>query len=323
MKARYYGPGSPLDHDVMVEVVGGQLVLTPPLCGPVDVRSVRIESRVGAIPRSIRLPSGAMLETQDHDTLDRWQSELGTSRGLAHRLERGAPVAIGALLLVAALLVGAATRGVPWLSELIAQRLSPEVDRTLGSEALTYLDRSLFEKSALTTAERGELRGLLASVAGDATVSLEFRGGGPLGANAIALPGGTIVVTDELVDLATHDELAAVMLHEVGHVAHRHGLRRVLSHVGLAALSVAVVGDVSSAGTLVLALPNVLLESSYSRAMEAEADGYALARMDALGLPREPFATLLEKLSADGASELGYLSSHPQTADRIARFRAR
>lgn len=323
MKARYYGPGSPLDHDVTVEFVGGQLVLTPPLCGPVDARSARIASRVGNIPRSIRLPSGAMIETRDHDTLDRWQSELGAGRGLAHRLERGAPFAIGALLLVAVLLVGAATRGVPWLSELVAQTVSPEVDRALGSEALTYLDRSVFEKSALTTAERGQFRELLASVAGDAPVSLEFRGGGPLGANAFALPGGTIVVTDELVALATRDELAAVLLHEVGHTVHRHGLQRVLSHVGLAALSVAVVGDVSGAGTLVLALPNVLLESSYSRAMEAEADGYALARMDALALPREAFAAILEKLSAGGAPELGYLSSHPQTADRIARFRER
>ena len=46
-----------------------------------------------------------------------------------------------------------------------------------------------------------------------------FRKGGRLGANAVALPGGTIVVTDELVKLiGTGAGMMGVLAHEAGHV---------------------------------------------------------------------------------------------------------
>src|SRR5690606_15157282 len=58
--------------------------------------------------------------------------------------------------------------------------------------------------------------------------TLDFRRG--LGANAFALPGGAIVVTDGLVEAARaaglqDDAIAGVLAHEIGHVAHRHTTR--------------------------------------------------------------------------------------------------
>ena len=52
---------------------------------------------------------------------------------------------------------------------------------------------------------------------------LELRSGEALGANALALPSGIVIMTDDLVALAkSDDEIGAVMAHELGHVRGRH-----------------------------------------------------------------------------------------------------
>ena len=52
-------------------------------------------------------------------------------------------------------------------------------------------------------------------------------------ANAFALPGGTVVMTDAIVQAAadkgiSDDALVGVLAHEIGHVVHRHGMRMVV-----------------------------------------------------------------------------------------------
>ncbi len=57
-------------------------------------------------------------------------------------------------------------------------------------------------------------------------MTVEFRASPIIGANAFALPGGIVIVTDQLMQLAEHDdEILAVLAHEIGHVKHRHVLR--------------------------------------------------------------------------------------------------
>ena len=63
----------------------------------------------------------------------------------------------------------------------------------------------------------------------DHDIRIVFRKGGRLGPNAFALPGGTIIFTDEMIMLSEHDdELLAVLIHEIGHVVHRNGMRTII-----------------------------------------------------------------------------------------------
>jgi Zn-dependent protease with chaperone function len=106
---------------------------------------------------------------------------------------------------------------------------------------------------------------------------LKFRGGGKIGANAFALPGGFVVLTDELVALAETDlEIIAVLMHELGHVEMRHTLRQTLQGALPGLLLAAMTGDVDS---LASGLPAALMQLRYSRQMETEADAYALASL--------------------------------------------
>jgi Peptidase family M48 len=87
--------------------------------------------------------------------------------------------------------------------------------------------------------------------------------------NAMALPGGRVYVDDGLIAIAqTPDELAGVLAHEIGHVAHRDGTRTVLQTAGLSFLFGMMLGDFVGGGAVVIAARTVL-KSSYSRRVEA------------------------------------------------------
>src|SRR5690606_4047665 len=129
---------------------------------------------------------------------------------------------------------------------------------------------------------------------------IEFRRGGDFGANALALPHGALVVTDELVFLLEDDrELLGVLAHEIGHVVHRHALRSVLQNSAVFVVIALVTGDVSSGAVLGGALPAFLLQRRFSRAFEREADAHALATLRAAKIPPQHFAEALERLGGE------------------------
>jgi predicted Zn-dependent protease len=133
------------------------------------------------------------------------------------------------------------------------------------------------------------------------------------------------VVTDELIELADHDEeVLAVLAHEIGHVVHKHGLRSVLQSSAVALLLTAVTGDIGSASGFAAAMPIILLETNYSRKFEREADQYAFGYMKAYDFDTKHFATILEKITGDDSDDsesvFAYLSTHPSTSDRTRRF---
>ena len=147
-----------------------------------------------------------------------------------------------------------------------------------------------------------------------------------IGANALALPSGTIIVTDDLVTLARDDrEIFGVLAHEAGHVDHRHGLRNILQNSIVGLVVAWFIGDVSS---IAAAAPTALLEASYSRELEREADMYAVEVLRTNGIPVRHFAEILRRLDVDsGGSEISrafdYLSSHPATSERLQQLEER
>jgi len=141
-------------------------------------------------------------------------------------------------------------------------------------------------------------------------------------ANAIALPGGHIYVFEGLVNRSrTPDELAAVIAHEIGHVAHRDGTRSLLQSAGLSFLFGMLLGDFTGGGVVVIAAKTVV-QSAYSREVEAAADQYGVRLMGDIGGDARAFASILDRIA--GAIEPGVkiLLNHPQTKDRIAAIMA-
>jgi len=289
---------------------------------------VRIGPHVGSIPCSLYFPDGAKCELADEGFVRRLSEEQGMAGGALtlHLLESRLGYALAALVLTATVLWGLVSFGVPALAKQAAFALPQSANIALGQGALKALDRTLFSPSDLDKATQNRIQRHFTAITPEAGDSrpyrLEFRKGGGAGANALALPSGIVVMTDELVRLAQNDEeLIAVLAHELGHLVHRHAMRHVLQDSGVAILLTAIVGDVSSVTSLAGALPAILVQLKYSRAFEREADDYALEHLKATGIPVQNFASLLARLQGDaGKEDRGYFSTHPPTRERIERI---
>jgi predicted Zn-dependent protease len=83
-----------------------------------------------------------------------------------------------------------------------------------------------------------------------------------------------------------------------------------------------LLGDITGSGAVIFAT-RTLVESSYSRDAEANADAFAIATMHALGRSPAPMGELLFRVTGEQGSgnPLGILASHPLTEDRRALMR--
>ncbi len=139
-------------------------------------------------------------------------------------------------------------------------------------------------------------------------------------ANAVALPGGHIMVFSGLLEFVeSGDELAGVLAHEIGHVILRHPIRITLERATVSAFFGLFFGDITG-GTVLAGVASTLLGSAYSRDMEREADelGIALMRENNLD-PRalQSFFERLKKRDGDVAGVLKFFSTHPALAERV------
>jgi predicted Zn-dependent protease len=136
--------------------------------------------------------------------------------------------------------------------------------------------------------------------------------------NALALPGGHIVVFSGLVEQAeSENELAMVLAHELGHFAHRDHLKRLGRGLGLTVAAMLVFGEDSAISRLVSNL-FLVTENSYSRQQESDADRFGLALLvnsfGHAGGATDFFARVGKKA---GSRAPYLLASHPHPDDRI------
>lgn len=296
----------------------------------VMLSDLRVSERIGNIPRAIAFPNGGRFETADNDAIDRALAQLGRAplTRFIHQLESRLRYILVALVVVVVFSWAFVQFGIPAMARYAAFALPAETNRIIGQGTLEILDRAVLQPTALGAGTRARLAARFAEMAAHQPQGfdyrLHFRKGGRIGANALALPSGAIILTDELVRLAEADEeVLAVLAHEFGHVAGRHGMRGVMQDSAVALLIVMITGDVSSTSTLIAALPTLLVEAQYSQGFEREADRYALAYLRTHNIDPLHFNNLMLRLEAKRGGPRGalaYLSSHPPTDERTRLF---
>lgn len=321
-----------------LHIVGADVNIEVPLSG------VRVDARVGDVRRTLELPDGAQLQTDDHAALDALFPHANRMEAWVQALERQWGYALAAIAVTAVFAWWCVVFGLPLAATAIANRLPAGAEAALGEHALGTIDKSLCAPTTLPaariTAVKKQFNALIAGLDDAQAYRLEFRSCKGIGPNAFALPGGVILVIDDLVKLAQNDQqIAAVLAHEIGHLRNHHGMRMALQSAGAAALIAALAGDAVTMTKLAVALPTLLLQSGYSRAFETEADTFAFERLKAVGLSPALFADIMELMEkhratldgkaagakgdppSDTPHALDYLSTHPATAERIQRAR--
>ena len=137
--------------------------------------------------------------------------------------------------------------------------------------------------------------------------------------NALALPGGTILVFRGLIDtMDSTEQLSAVIAHEMSHVTLRHHLRQISRSVGLVAAVHIVIGDVGGIVALGTEVLQTAALNNYSQGQETEADLEGARMMHAAGLDPQAMIQMLDSLpNAHLHGALSWLSTHPNSAERI------
>ncbi|MEO0813776.1 MAG: M48 family metallopeptidase [Myxococcota bacterium] len=137
--------------------------------------------------------------------------------------------------------------------------------------------------------------------------------------NAFALPGGFVTIHSGLIEsAATGEEIAGVIAHEIAHVTHRHGVRRILRSAGIAIAVGLVFGSTDIA--ILADYAGELGALAYDRDQEREADETAREVLAAANIDPRGMASFFSKLlEEEGAAGWvpEFLSTHPDLKERI------
>lgn len=333
--AVYYDGNHPLSVPVVIHVTTGgkALVIGDNINYQCDWNDIQISSQLGQTARSLILPSGAKCQSYAHNEINQLCDGFSANAGIAKwisLLESKWHYVFIVALVVVAFTWSMITFGIPGMAHYVANKLPVSFDEKLSEGTLALFDERILEPSCLSESDQQRIEqkfNLIVQRSDDVhNYRLLFRRG--MGPNAFALPSGEIVITDELIALAQSDEeILAVLTHEIGHVVYKHGLRNALQASAVALLITVISGDIGAASGLAATLPVILLQTSYSRKFEHEADDYAFDYMQANNIDTKHFATILQKITGelenhqtDEESVFDYLSTHPMTKDRIKRF---
>jgi Zn-dependent protease with chaperone function len=305
LSAEYFDGRSARAHPVqlrrdgeLLRIAGADVELGVPL------RQVQWPERTRHGTRVAHLPGGGSLHCADAAAWDAFARECGRGDSIVVRAQQSWRWVLGSVAAMVVLLGAFYQWGLPLAARAVVPLIPHSVDAAIGESALASLDEHLLEPSKLPPEQQQRLhtafeRALAAQPSGSVPAHQVLFRSGEIGPNAFALPGGTMVVTDELVELVGGDEavVIGVLGHELGHVRHRHGLRLLVQASAIGVVASAVLGDFSS---LLTAVPVWLGQAAYARDAEREADAEAARILRDAGLSPAVMVTFFEKVAARG-----------------------
>jgi Zn-dependent protease with chaperone function len=205
--------------------------------------------------------------------------------------------------------------------DFIVPRLSPEIEQKIGGvflNSMTASDTSP-EKTKTVQMLLDKLQEQSTKLPYKLTVHLHDS---PV-VNAVALPGGNIIVFSGLLEkMNSENELAFVLAHETGHYANKDHLRGLGRALVFLLISSTLFGPDSGIGNLLVQSLNVT-EMGFSRNQESHADEVALEVLNRcyghVGGATDFFKKLSEEKKTRRLKH--YFSTHPENQKRIAHLK--
>lgn len=185
----------------------------------------------------------------------------------------------------------------PFISNIIADNIPAKYLTIIDKNVLNYFENnSMISESKLSKEKKNSILNRVNSIAKKVSLpeyKIHFYASGDIGANAFAMPGGNIVITDDLINICDNDEITAVLLHEIGHIKHKHSMKQVIRASAISLIISSFIGDFSS---LVNSFYAIILENKYSKEFEIEADIFAAKTLEAINLSPELLVYALKNI---------------------------
>ena len=294
----------------------------------VPANKIVLLPRIGTSPYKLQFPEGDMCEIISNSLSDSFIKSLHIEmkEKIIHKIESSLKLVIFFTFLTIILGYGIVQYGIPYTVKHIAKVIPLNSNNLFAENIVEILDETVFSKSDLKESKKNQYKQLLNNIIyinnldDKYNFNLIFRQGNDIGANALALPSGTIIVTDELINIVSNDkELESILAHEVGHIVERHSLRQIIQTGLFGVIITIIIGDTSYISTIASSIPVFLTEKHYSRNFELEADLYAYRYLKKSNIPTVHFANILKRFS-DNKKNISLFSSHPITKERIKIF---
>ncbi|MDD9302651.1 MAG: M48 family metallopeptidase [Desulfobacter sp.] len=289
--------------------------------------------QLGQTRRIIKFSQGQRFETEDHPAVQQIEYDQGLNRTffLIHFFETQWKTVLVCLLGLGILIAGLITQGLPLIATHIADKLPRDILDKTSLKAQTLIQEQMLKPSGLDPEKIKEIQTLFNALVrdmetkeSDFSFSLHFGQSRAIGANAFALPSGTIFITDSLVTMAENTrEIQGILIHEITHVTQRHALRNLIQNTGLFVIISLVAGDGASITGLAVSLPALLLESGYSQQFQLDADAGVALYFKKNGWDIHPFEKILTRLTQHDPNLPGhsFISTHPRIDQRISNLR--
>lgn len=297
-----------------------------------SLSDAQLEPILGTIPREVKLPNGSTLVFDASVPVERYFHE--THSGWLNTLEKHKRYVLLALVLVPVFFVLIIKYVIPSAARSVAPLMPHSVNQRIDEQTLYIFDKTILDESELSVAVQDAVQhNWLAMIkqindmdlpVGD-EYHLLFRKSDALAANAFALPGGTVVITDALVELLTDkpEAIQAILLHEIGHVYHHHGMQMMAETLGVTLLMTYVLGDLEGVAEMFNGISATIIQNKFSQSLESEADDFSLAQLNNLGIPSEALADAFIALSKETGTDESlleeYYTSHPSIKSRIEK----
>ncbi|MFQ3189820.1 MAG: Zn-dependent protease with chaperone function [Paraglaciecola sp.] len=290
---------------------------------------IKVAEKLASVPREFSLYDQGLVVVDSTAAVDTWIAS-NSKQNKVSKLEKSMSTVLLCTILVPIFLFVFFKYLIPSSAILFADYVPKSLVNIASKHTLSALDSSILAETSLDDETRNNYQNMWQDVISKIDVptqfNIQFRQSETMGANAFALPNGTIVITDELVKLIDddHDLLTAILLHEIGHIEHKHSMRLISEAL---ATSIAVNYFFADLGGLVeffAGISNTVVQNQFSQKLEWEADNYALSKLDELGMDRESFADAMKKLADTLPKESKLtllLQSHPSMQSRIDNAR--
>ncbi|MGL4859475.1 MAG: M48 family metallopeptidase [Enterobacteriaceae bacterium] len=306
----------------------------------VSLDQVSISEALGRIPRVITFADGSRFVPEDDKQFNDWL-RAHQPPSLIHRLERNKRAIVITLCTTIVALFCYLNFLLPAASGWLATTIPAAIQVSIGDQTLVTMDKAkLLQPSKLPAARQQALHQQFTQAIPEELshrvppLKLVFRSHAQ-GANAFMLADGSLVLTDELVQLAKNDQqLVAVMLHEMGHHYHRHVLQSLIRSSLITVSSAWIIGDVSGVADTLINSSALALSMHYSRDMEREADQFAIEAMQAQSRSLNEMLTIYSALQQQSGTEeektasprwistlFGWMNTHPDMQERLHYIR--
>ena len=208
------------------------------------------------------------------------------------------------------------------LVQMAVHRIPIEWERTLGESAREQVlmgQRVITEGPAVNALENMTRR--LAGQAPDRPYRFEVTVVRNETVNAMALPGGSVIVYTGLLKQAdSPEEVAGVLAHELSHVVLRHGMESMVQSVGLMMMVMVVLGNQQGAIGALERLGVQITTLKFSREKETAADLHGLHLLNEAHISPAGMIAFFERLAKNEGTPIPLLSTHPMSAERAARL---